>query len=187
MAEGLSREKPLSRQGRNLLNSFMTRIKTQKGFTLIELLVVISIIGVLASVVMVSLNSARVKARDAVRKSDLNQIALAMRLYYDEHEYYPRESEGSNGKVGAGSGLDTMLAPYIGDNMPHDPLGPGNSGYYYYYDGRQWCDGKMIAVVFARNMEQTAGNNSDICAAWGGEGGAGRSGAYHIYIGPSDG
>ena len=40
-------------------------MKIQKGFTLIELLVVISIIGLLASGVLASLNSARMKARDA--------------------------------------------------------------------------------------------------------------------------
>ena len=162
-------------------------MKSQKGFTLIELLVVISIIGVLSSIVMISLNSAKTKARDAVRKGDLRQMALAMQMYWEEYEYYPKESDGSNGKVGEGSGLDTMLAPYFDSGVPHDPLGPGDSGYYYYYDGHQICDGEWIAVIFARKMEQASGNNSDICAAWGGEGGAGGASAYHILIGPSDG
>ncbi len=61
---------------------------SDKGFTLIELLVVIAIIGILSSVVLVSLNSARAKARDARRKSDLNQIRIALSLYYNQYGNY---------------------------------------------------------------------------------------------------
>jgi len=53
----------------------------KKGFTLIELLVVIAIIGLLATIVMVSLNTARVKARDTKRKAELKQIAMALEMY----------------------------------------------------------------------------------------------------------
>lgn len=57
--------------------------KNRKGFTLIELLVVIAIIGILATIVLVSLNTARIKARDARRESDIRQIGLALEMYYD--------------------------------------------------------------------------------------------------------
>jgi len=55
----------------------------KRGFTLIELLVVIAIIGILSSVVLASLNSARQKGRDARRISDVKQVQLALELFYD--------------------------------------------------------------------------------------------------------
>jgi prepilin-type N-terminal cleavage/methylation domain-containing protein len=55
----------------------------QKGFTLIELLVVIAIIGLLSSLAIVSLNSARDKANDVQIKSDLAQIRTIAELTTD--------------------------------------------------------------------------------------------------------
>lgn len=60
-----------------------------KGFTLIELLVVIAIIGILASIILASLDSARRKGRDARRIADIKQIQLALELYYDQNNNYP--------------------------------------------------------------------------------------------------
>ncbi len=54
-----------------------------KGFTLIELLVVIAIIGILASVILASLNTARAKGADAASKADLSNARAQAEIYYD--------------------------------------------------------------------------------------------------------
>ena len=55
----------------------------RRGFTLIELLVVIAIIGILASVVLASLNTARDKGTDAAIKSDINSMRAQAAIVYD--------------------------------------------------------------------------------------------------------
>jgi len=87
----------------------------QTGFTLIELLVVIAIIGILATTVMTSLNTARFKARDARRLSDVHQIQLALQMYYDSRGRYPAD-------------LSDLVPTYLGAT-PVDP--DGASAYQY--------------------------------------------------------
>ena len=72
-----------------------------RGFTLIELLVVISVIGILAALIMVNFNAARERARDVERKSDLDQVKKALRLYYNDTNTYP---DNNGTKIRACSG-----------------------------------------------------------------------------------
>ncbi|KKR10061.1 MAG: Type II secretion system protein G [Parcubacteria group bacterium GW2011_GWA2_39_18] len=66
----------------------LKNMKKNKGFTLIELLVVIAIIGLLSTIVLVSLNSARNKAKDTRIKADLAQIRSLAELNADTSSTY---------------------------------------------------------------------------------------------------
>ena len=127
-------------------------MKKQKGFTLIELLVVIAIIGLLATIVLVSVNSAREKARDAKRKTDLHQIHLALEIFYSNKDSYIDTWEicgdTSAGCSGCGCGGEAAFSygnwsPTFGNlhralvqdyisALPIDPV--NNSSYYYYFE-----------------------------------------------------
>jgi len=103
----------------------------RRGFTLIELLVVIAIIGILSATVLVSLNSARAKAKDASRMAAVQQMAKALELYYHDHGKYPEhpnpyyyavsphETDGDCGYSNAWCDLEEELSPYM-SSLPRD-------------------------------------------------------------------
>jgi prepilin-type N-terminal cleavage/methylation domain-containing protein len=82
----------------------------RSGFTLIELLVVISIIGLLASIIIASLDTARGKARDARRASDAKSLELALELYYTDHNQYPPGTAPDN----QGNNITALQTPLVG-------------------------------------------------------------------------
>ncbi len=90
----------------------------KRGFTLIELLVVIAIIGILASIIMVSLSSAKAKSRDGRRVADIKSIQLALSLYYNDNGMYPK-----NIYAGAGTAPSSGLAPAYLPVVPTNPSG----------------------------------------------------------------
>lgn len=90
----------ISRMSAKIKNGF-TPIKS--GFTLIELLVVISLIGILSTLILANLNSARERSRDVQRKSDLRSVQTALRLYYNDVGSFPA-SNSSYAILGCGSG-----------------------------------------------------------------------------------
>ncbi len=98
------------------------KLSTQEGFTLIELLVVMAIIGVLASLIFLNVESSLGKARDAQRKNDLRTIQTALELYHSDNGEYPT-TEWVNSKNG-GEWISGLTASYI-KIMPADPKNSG--------------------------------------------------------------
>ena len=112
-----------------------------KGFSLIELLVVMFIIGILTSVLLPNLMSARQRAKDAQRIEDMNSIKNALRLYYNDYQIYPTPASAPN-MVGSG------LSPYL---PGIDKMGVG---YTYTYATRNNGDSFTLLLT----LESAAGD-----------------------------
>ena len=143
----------------------------KKGFTLIELLVVIAIIGILASIVLASLNTARRKSRDARRVADLGQIRLANELYFDSNSSYPGGATWADLLddlvTDAACGGSACIA-----SLPNDPLNSGSN--VYTYQGLQaaavcaaaagnstGCVSYVVKAVLEDSTNQALGNDID--------------------------
>lgn len=91
-------------------------MKNKKGFTLIELLVVIAIIGLLSTLALVSLNTARQRSRDTKRQADVRTLQSAIELCINE--------DGNPPALGAD--WDAMLAATCGSAALGDFLSSGS-------------------------------------------------------------
>ncbi len=151
-------------------------INNKKGFTLIELLVVIAIIGILSSVVLANLNTARSKARDARRISDIRQIQTGLALYYDKHGQYP--ASGACGATTPNPGWSNSVqclsdGRWLRDSstnmtgfLPTDPIDPINQnnwtrGAYYYYSLNYGGEQQWYMIVYALENRNPLIENSD--------------------------
>lgn len=132
---------------------FLNTKNRMRGFTLIELLVVIAIIGVLATIVLASLQTARLKARNARRITDVKQLQLALELYFDANtNSYPTA-------LTSGPALTDIAPTYI----PAIPADPSGGAYTY-----ERCSLVLYHLGATLEPEGGAGNpafSSDLNAA----------------------
>ena len=156
---------------------YVNPMNTQRGFTLIELLVVIAIIGVLSSVVLASLNTARLRARDASIKAEVAQFANLYELEYNDTGSYAALKPGwvyntTNCNVSF-SGTNAVTARQICSKIVTDV---GGNGMYMSTsagdDSNKWS---IMVYLPGKNTTYCAGSSGakTETPAWGNWTGAG--------------
>ncbi len=128
--------------GFTLMNKASER--SERAFTLIELLVVISIIGILAAMVTVSVTASQRQARDVARKSDLKQYQTSL-------EVYANKSNGLYPIFGATSASASLCTPLGLTTCSEDTKNANDSTYVYQYQS----DG--VSYVLWDKLENTTG------------------------------
>mgnify|MGYP001585339710 CR=1 FL=1 len=137
-----------------------SRRQSSLGFTLIELLVVISIISLLSSMILAVFNTARGRARDARRISDLKSIATALELYFDDNVGYPAPAQGLgnwSGHCDPWGNNDTYItgiSRYLA-TLPRDPRFDSNTLCYAYNS-----NGTDYMLVARGTMEAVVGGDA---------------------------
>ena len=96
-----------------------------KGFTLIEMLIVMAMIGVLLAIATVSYRTTRIRAQNARREADIQQVRTALEIYRSDNAAYPIDAE--SGDMKNISGMTLFLTNSVVD--------PVNSGSYVYTYG----------------------------------------------------
>jgi len=139
---------------------------TKKGFTIIELLVAIVVIGILATITVVSYNGIQQRARDAQRDSDVTRLKIAIEKYHSEKSQYPRVCPVDYISCPVGL-LATELSPYL-DAIPHSPAYKRGSlgGDYAYVHGRVIDDSYAILVFYDAKPSCKTGHN--VAPSWWG-------------------
>ena len=136
----------------------------RKAFTLVELLTVVAIIGILASIVLTSLNATRVKSRDARRITDVDAIQASVEVYFRDNGHYPIAPSlvgfDPTSSIYSAS-VSAMLSPYY--TVPQDPSGPSNGtpNGYVYISTANGSDYKILAFGTPENMSDFS--PSSIC------------------------
>ena len=144
------------------------KIDSKKGFTLIELLVVIAIIGILAAVIIASLNTARGKARDAQRLATIKQIQTALEFYYDKYGYYPAYTENEcGGTEGYTTTSNNFMQSLVTEGfLPAYPKDPNNTNCNLQYAPWALNTGYVVYTKFEYRAKNGKCASGDDAAGW---------------------
>lgn len=100
------------------------------GLTLVELLVVMGIVALISTLTIVNFQSTNQKARDHTRKSDLNNLAVALEAYYQKNARYIIVNKDCQNEVSADSNFHSEIASFMQRSIvPKDPS--TNQNYCY--------------------------------------------------------
>jgi prepilin-type N-terminal cleavage/methylation domain-containing protein len=114
----------------------------QSGFTIVELLIVIVIIGILATLVIVTFSGVQQKARDSERKTDINALAGQLEAGYANKGYYPTLAGFLDSTVRSELEIRIDQKAFSDPKNPNTPLqagvttiptAHGTEAYNYYY------------------------------------------------------
>lgn len=139
-----------------------------RGFTLVELLVVTAIIGFFASIVLVNVNTARAKARDVTKQSDLLYISLAIRSHYEIYGGMPSATFNSQGscQTSNSNAYNEFMRHLVDEgfltSIPKSP--PGDEYCIYNYGPNN-----SIGVIVVTSLEAVPNTTTGIppsCRPW---------------------
>ena len=127
----------------------------RQAFTLVELMVVVVILGVLATIVTVSVTDYLVKGKQSAAKTEIAQISNALRLFFTEQDRFPSSDEGL-------ALLKQASPAHPNGILQGDLLDPWGNEYVYVYPG---LHGSFdICSYGANTQEGGTGGDADICS-----------------------
>ena len=130
----------------------MTPLQSPRGFTLIELLVVIGIIGIITTIVLGSISSARVRARDAARITQLKGLESTLAIYYSDNGAYPSTFAGTSPAGGnRNTNTEVWYQCFGGRGLNYIPLIGAQYNITLPSDPKLDCTGVTYSWTYASN------------------------------------
>lgn len=132
------------------------RCHRERAFTLVELMVVVVILGILATIVTISVNDYLVKGKQTAAQSEIARIAEALNLFYLDNDRYPDNDEGL-------AALKKVTPQHPQGILQGDLLDPWGKPYVYVYPG---VHGVFDVVSFGADGQEGGGGADKDLVSW---------------------